>query len=84
MSHFEIVRTDDGHHARFVATNGQTVWTTESYTRKAAALHAVASLVDPFIGHWVEPGRVAHRKDSWNKVDGTTVEIRYVDERVLA
>lgn len=42
---FEVVRTDDsGHHARFVVANGQTVWVTESYTRKRAAERAIAAL----------------------------------------
>lgn len=44
MSRFEIVRTDAGWHARFRAGNGQTVWTTETYTRRRAATNAVTVL----------------------------------------
>lgn len=38
---FEIVTTDAGHHSRFRATNGEIVWTTETYTRKEAAYEAI-------------------------------------------
>lgn len=41
---FEIVRTAAGWHARFRAANGQVVWTTESYTRRRAAIGAIKAL----------------------------------------
>lgn len=41
---FEIVRTDAGWHARFRADNGEVVWWTEVYTRRADAFHAVRIL----------------------------------------
>lgn len=83
---FEIVRTDDGHHARFVAANGRIVWATEVYTRRRAAKNAIESLIDPFIGCWVDPtsGQVEHRVDSWNKRDAVLIEVRDVDEREVS
>lgn len=46
MSHFEIVRTDAEQpwHARFVASNGRIVWTTEQYTRRRGAENAIRAL----------------------------------------
>jgi uncharacterized protein YegP (UPF0339 family) len=41
---FEVVRTDDGWHARFRAANGRIVWTTEVYTRRSAAVQALTIL----------------------------------------
>lgn len=42
---FEVVQTDDGHHVRFVAVNGKTVWTTEVYARRESAIAAIESLL---------------------------------------
>lgn len=44
LARFDIARTSSGWHARFVAPNGQTVWVTESYTRRVAAFQAVSCL----------------------------------------
>lgn len=91
MSRFEIVRSDAEQpwHARFIADNGRTVWTTENYNRRRNALNAIRAMVDPFLGCWldtdVDDGRtvdaVVHRVDPWNKRDATLIEIRDVDER---
>ena len=43
---FEVVRTDAGWHARFVAANGRIVWTTEVYERERAARRAIAIIGD--------------------------------------
>ena len=40
---FEIVRTDDGHHARLVSSNGQIIMASEVYTRRVGAERAVLS-----------------------------------------
>lgn len=45
---FEIVRTDAGHHARLRAGNGEVVWVTEVYTRRAPAQNAVGVLARVF------------------------------------
>lgn len=81
---FEVVHTGPRQfHARFRAANGQVVWTTESYTRRRAAMAAVASMVDPFLGCWIaqHSGQIEYRYDSWNKVDRVLLEVREVDER---
>lgn len=41
LPRFEVVHTAAGRHARFVAANGRTIWWTETYTRRAGALHAI-------------------------------------------
>ena len=77
---FEIVRTNAGHHARFIAANGRTVWTTEVYTRRRAAVAAVELIA----GAQVTTSRFAdHPEISWagNEGRGTT-EVRDVDEWV--
>jgi uncharacterized protein YegP (UPF0339 family) len=38
---FDVVRTNAGYHARFVAANGEIVWTTEVYTQLDTALDAI-------------------------------------------
>ena len=38
---FEIVRTDAGWHARFIAANGRVVWTTEVYRHRGGAIKAI-------------------------------------------
>lgn len=38
---FEVVRTHSGWHARFIAGNGETVWTTEVLTKAVYARHAI-------------------------------------------
>lgn len=42
---FEVVHTGPRQfHARWVAGNGETVWVTESYTRRRTAHEAIAAL----------------------------------------
>lgn len=79
---FEVVRTDAGWHARFVAANGQTVWVTESYTRRRAAVRAIEAIVDPCYG-WIEGDAVVclSSRDSWNKTNRSVAEVRTIDER---
>jgi uncharacterized protein YegP (UPF0339 family) len=51
-SHFEVVHTGPRQfHARFVAGNGETVWVTESYTRRQAAREACWLLAEHFLAH---------------------------------
>jgi uncharacterized protein YegP (UPF0339 family) len=47
-SRFEIVQTDADQpwHARFIAANGEPIWTTESYADRSDAVHAVELLVE--------------------------------------
>lgn len=52
-AHFEIVRSKGPvwsypWHARFVASNGQIVWVTETYSRRRTAEQAIAALVTAF------------------------------------
>lgn len=78
MTRFEIVRTPAGHHARFRATNGQIVWTTEVYARRRAAVRAVELITGATVldgrGAWAGLLTVAHRNH--------VIEVRDVDERV--
>lgn len=69
MSRFEIVRTNAGHHARFIADNGKTVWTTEVYKRRTGAVNAIASIGD------------APRYS--NGRDADLIEVRDVDDRYV-
>ena len=90
---FEIVRTDAPQpwHARFVASNGRIVWTTETYARRGSALNAIRSFMEPQSAGWIDlwwyedrgahGDAVVYRRDSWNKTDGLLIEIRDVDER---
>lgn len=64
---FEVVRTDSGWHSRFVAANGRIVWWTETYTRRRAAVTAIACIGD------------APRYS--NGRDADLIEVREVDER---
>jgi uncharacterized protein YegP (UPF0339 family) len=53
---FEVVHTGPAKfHARFIGGNGEPVWTTESYTRKAAAVRAIEVITDEFI-YWDQDG----------------------------
>jgi uncharacterized protein YegP (UPF0339 family) len=47
---FEVVRTDAAQpwHARFRAANRRIVWTTEQYTQRIAAIHAIGRLARTF------------------------------------
>lgn len=42
MAHFTIKKDRDGYRARLYATNGQLVWWTEGYGRRASAENAIA------------------------------------------
>lgn len=72
--HFEVVHADAGWHARFVAANGQTVWTTESYTRRKTAVRAVDLIVGE--GYGPRPDGAV----GWQGNPGWTA-VREVDER---
>lgn len=51
---FEVVRSDAGWFARFVAANGREVWrTSETYQRQRAAVHAVVMLTYN-MGSWAD------------------------------
>lgn len=95
-SRFEIVRTDAGWHARYIAANGQTVWTTESYRQKATAVRAVDTLAryfSPTGQAWISNVRIGgtHAVDirygSEEHRDWRTahrVAVRTVDERATS
>lgn len=77
---FEIVQTDAEQpwHARFIAANGETVWTTENYTNRATAILAINFMASAFGGFVWEPaaGTAVARPI------GPDIEVRDVDERV--
>lgn len=93
MSRFELVRTDADQpwHARFRASNGAIVWTTENYARRKRALRAIEIIVDGFQGAWLEMfwdertqsfrEAVVYRASSWEKRNGRLIEVREIDER---
>lgn len=82
---FEVVHSDAEQpwHARYVASNGRIVWTTENYTRKRGAVNAIAAFVDSFLGHWLEidGSQVTEIGNSWTKERRRALEVRYIDER---
>ena len=55
---FEAVRTAAGWHGRLVAANGRTVWTTEVYTRRRAAVAAINVLLAAVETHLRDPVEV--------------------------
>lgn len=71
-AHFEIVQTDHTQpwHARWVANNGEIVWTTETYARKTDAQTAIFMLA----GGRVENGDMVGSLEP-------TYPITYIDER---
>lgn len=70
---FEVVGTDVGWHARFVAANGRTVWTTEVYERRRAAWRAIYLIAKPALqSPWLHA--------VWIENYGC-VEVRFLDER---
>lgn len=77
MSRYDVVRTDAGWHARFIAANGRTVFVTESYTRKRAAENAIETITGRFIQR---SGLERFAAYIWSH-DGVT-EVRYVDQRL--
>lgn len=75
---FEIVRTTAGRHARFRASNGQIVWTTEVYARRQAAVRAIELIT----GSTITTSRYAdHPEVSWAGNPQRPTEVRDVDER---
>lgn len=70
---FEVVRSDaePPWHARFVAANGRTVWSTEQYGERKSALNAISCLAELI---WVE-GVL------WAMSQRRRLEIREMDER---
>jgi uncharacterized protein YegP (UPF0339 family) len=77
VSRYEIRRTDAGWHAVFVASNGKTCWTTETYRRRRTAENAIETITGRFIQRQGN-GFAAY---VWTHDDGQT-EVRYVNERV--
>jgi uncharacterized protein YegP (UPF0339 family) len=75
---FEVVHADAGWHARFVAANGQTVWTTESYTRRKAAFHSVELIAAAAV--YSTPHNI-HDEVLWSGDMERPTEVRLVDER---
>lgn len=71
---FEIVRTDAGWHARFVAANGQTVWTTESYTRRRAAVRAVSVICGQTVTAYRDTLEVPHTSGNYGLLEVREVE----------
>lgn len=73
---FEVVDTDAGHHGRFVAANGATVWSTEVYTRRRGVLRAI---------ELVTGGQILTYHGGPTSVlllpAGGTMSVRHVDER---
>lgn len=76
-SRFEIVRTGAGYHARFIATNGRIVWTTEVYTRRRRAVEAIELLLD----QTVTESAFADHPEIQRGPFRLTTEVRDVDER---
>jgi uncharacterized protein YegP (UPF0339 family) len=59
---FEVVHTGaNKFHARFVAANGETVWVTESFTRRRAASDAILILTNALDREVVEVRLVDER-----------------------
>lgn len=59
---FEVVHTGPHQfHSRFVAANGETVWVTESYTRRRAATAAIRVLCDSLFEDFVDVRLVDER-----------------------
>lgn len=55
---FEVVRSDAGWFARFVAANGAKVWQTEVYVRRRGALRAIDMLTTAAVGSAATPSRI--------------------------
>lgn len=71
---FEIVRSEAGWFARFVAGNSAKVWQTEVYARRRTCLRAI---------ELVTGMRAYNVQGSWFITIHRTVEIREVDERAV-
>jgi len=78
---FEIVRTDGGQpwHARYIASNGRIVWSTEQYVEKRHAKNAIAVVAQAFSLTRVH---FTYRRDVPHiQAQGVSAEVREVDER---
>lgn len=75
---FEIVRTDTGHHARFVAANGRIVWWTENYQRRIKALHAIGLIAADQVRKYGDEYEVIV---AFNVDPNGLLEVREIDER---
>ena len=78
QARFELVRSDAGHFARFIAANGKEVWrTSETYRRRKAAVAAIELICEA-------PVLTSPFAD-WPEVEfgprNTVLEVREVDER---
>lgn len=73
---FEIVRTDAGWHARYVAANHRIVWWTENYGRRRGAVRAIDGFVHPL---GFEVNQADTRIENWLR--SNRLPIRDVDER---
>lgn len=79
---FEVVRSDAGHFARFIAANGKEVWrTSEVYKRRQGAENAICVITGRFLtprpdgNAWVSR---PHRND----IGSDWIEVRYLDQRL--
>ena len=74
---FEVVRTNAGWFARFIAANGKEVWrTSETYKRRGKAHRAIALVAGHDVVAW---------RDTWEVPSALAefglLEVRYCDER---
>lgn len=75
---FEVVRSDAGHFARFIASNGKEVWrTSEVYTKRRHAFRAIELIT----GNKVHPYQDGYEVESAASGAWLLVEVRDVDER---
>jgi uncharacterized protein YegP (UPF0339 family) len=76
---FEVVRTDNGFHARYRARNGRIVWWTENYRRQNKAMHAITLIT----GGRVQSDMLGSLEVPvhWHVTDFEIVEVRLIDER---
>jgi uncharacterized protein YegP (UPF0339 family) len=83
---FEIVRGDAGHWVRFIAANSRTVFTSETYTRRAGAENAILSIgtalgiIAPELVENV-PDREWFLKSTMARRSDLGVRVSFVDER---
>lgn len=75
---FEVVRSDAGHFARFIASNGKEVWrTSEVYTKRRHAFRAIRLIT----GYEVRPYRDGYEVESTASAEFLLLEVRILDER---